>query len=174
MNDPTDAPVDAPQGDKQLSARERTQQEQARRREETQEREKLLREEVALLREQIAAGDERMGEMESRLNLILGGEKGQAPPIEIVAGALDVEKSAAHLLEIWPLDATRRPAARIIAKEFEVLPTGKALKMGLPAALVRNCSDEGDAKAAYFRKLGLDPVATTVQVRPAAQASAAA
>ena len=71
--------------------------------------------------------------------------------LRLVSQAFNPEKALDRLADIWPKDQTalRQVPVFVNSKTCRVTPTGKNSD-GLPIADVRLCSDEADAKAAYY------------------------
>lgn len=104
------------------------------------------------LQMQVAALNDKIAELAARVD-----RPNDAPALlEIVNTSFDPELAATRLADLWPRGDALRPAPkRVVANDYEVVPTGKQ-GAGRPKAIVRCCSDEGDAKAAYYRAVGND------------------
>lgn len=102
------------------------------------------------LERQLAALNEKLTALANQVN-----RPADAPALlEIQNTSFDPAKAAARLADLWPKDDAMRPVpTTVAARDYEVLPTGKN-GQNRPKAVVRCCSDEGDAKAAYYRAVG--------------------
>ncbi len=104
-----------------------------------------------------------LSDLRSQLGKPGGGEK---PAVKMRSEALDAEKAHARLRDIWPLTGRRFPPSEpMVGKTFKVTPTGR-LGSGMAPAIVENCSDEGDAKAAYFKGREEKAYKVSVKVEP--------
>lgn len=125
------------------------------------------------LEAQLAAMNERLSALAAQVN------RPEAAPalLEIQNTSFDPVKAAERLADIWPKDDALRPIPKAVtAYDYEVVPTGKK-GTNRPKAIVRCCSDEGDAKAAYNRATGSEwPVRVNLvgEYKPAGTDSAAA
>ncbi|MBA3483135.1 MAG: hypothetical protein H0T51_15110 [Pirellulales bacterium] len=104
----------------------------------------------AKLENQLAALNEKLTSLAAKVD-----RPADAPALlEILNKSFDPAKAAARLADLWPKnDALRNAPSMVTARDYEVVPTGKK-GSSRPKAVVRCCSDEGDAKAAYFRAVG--------------------
>lgn len=115
----------------------------------------------------LAALDKQQGEIASLQKLVkeLADKQGKQLPstalVELVSPALNVDVARANQELFEPADRKQvREArgiqlARIEAKTYRLDPVGMTKDRGLPPALVSNCSDEGDARAAYNKHFDL-------------------
>lgn len=99
----------------------------------------------------------------------LAAKQGKAVPagalLRIEAKALDAAKASANMRKYWPAESGPAPVA--VPKTFRVTPLGKYAGQ-LPEAIVGNCSDGADAKAAYLSHLKLDGLGYPLKIEPAA------
>lgn len=79
--------------------------------------------------------------------------RSQPARIKLRSKAFDPQKALARLADIFPDDGTRQAPTSVTVKTYRVSPLGVG-QNGLPIAEVSNCSDEGDAKAAYALATG--------------------
>lgn len=109
------------------------------------------------LRQQEAELDAKL----ERLSQQLDQPKRRPARIKLRSTAFNPEKALAKLADIWPEDGTRPAPLSVAAKIYRVTPIGSAAAES-PIAEVSNCTDEGDAKAAYARSQGGRHVAVEV------------
>lgn len=113
---------------------------------------------IAALRDVIDRQAAELSAMREMIDDLAETRRGAVAPgarLTLIAKALNVAQCQAKLDESWPSDAEREKPT-IVAKTFEIIPIGKSVEHGLPAATVHNCSDETDAKAIYIKHLKLN------------------
>jgi hypothetical protein len=102
----------------------------------------------------------------------------QPATIKLRSTAFNPQKALAKLADIWPKDGTIATPLTVVGKIYRVTPIGKA-SSELPIAEVANCTDEGDAKAAYARatnrqvQLEVEEIGREEYTRPTADPAAA-
>lgn len=125
---------------------------------------------LANLEQQAAESQQRADESAREVALLRGqlGKPGDGAKatVKMVSHALDADKAHDRLRSIWPLSAKRMPPPEpMTAKTFKVTPVGK-LAAGMAPAIVENCADEGDAKAAFFKGREEKAYKVAVKVEP--------
>lgn len=125
------------------------------------EAEKLLAD-LEARRAKLQAQERELDAKMERLAQQLDQPKSRPATIKLRSKALEPRKALANLADIWP-DKGQLPAPMVVvAKTYRVTPIGSAAP-GMPIAEVSNCSDEGDAKAAYAMSQGGRHVAVEVE-----------
>jgi hypothetical protein len=92
----------------------------------------------------------RQAELEAQIATLKGKATGERPTVRL-RGACDPKAEAIHQASTWPKDADRRPG-KVVTRTYSVTPVGAAIEQGLGPAIVDNCYDSSDAKAAYMRQ----------------------
>lgn len=126
-----------------------------------EEAEKLLAD-LEARRAKLQAQERDLDAKMERLAQQLDQPKSRPATIKLRSKALNPHKALANIADIWP-DKSLQPApVAVVAKTYRVTPIGSAAP-GMPIAEVSNCSDEGDAKAAYAMSQGGRHVAVEVE-----------
>lgn len=118
---------------------------------------------LASLEDQHAKMAAQMAELEAKqaeLAQKLDQPNKRPATLKLRSTAFNPQKALDKLADIWPKDGPPVPVT-VVAKTYRVTPTGK-LGADMPIADVTNCSDQGDAKAAYAARMGRH-VAVTVE-----------
>lgn len=105
---------------------------------------------------QLMADQEKMRqaqvELEAKLDELRReqGKPAVRKPITL-RGAVDADAEKLTQAAVWPKDAGRKPGP-VVTKTFAVTPVGAAVEQGFGPAIVTNCYDSSDAKAAYMKQ----------------------
>lgn len=89
-----------------------------------------------------------------------------------LVGPANLETEKAHMAAIWPKNEKRKPVAPRV-KTFMVEPVGAAVNEGWEPAIVSNCYDEADAKAAFMKMYKLELHGLPVRIYEVNQDTAA-
>lgn len=111
------------------------------------------------LSEQLAETQAQQAELAQLLS-----QPGRIPAtLKLRSTALNAERALEHIADIWPDDGTQEAPLAVVAKTYRVTPIGKN-SANMPIAEVSNCSDEADAKAAYYQRVQGHPFVEIVLI----------
>lgn len=105
---------------------------------------------------QLLADQEKMRQSQAELEAKLDelrreqGKPAVRKPVTL-RGGVDAEAERKTQAAVWPKDAERQPGP-VKTKTFAVTPVGASLEQGFGPAVVENCYDSSDAKAAYMKQ----------------------